>query len=91
MEYIELPKFAKWFHQDFGVLFKNTDEGVNEYFQGLDKQRKEKLSIEARTFLASYPGKHHHSLKKPWLRLGAQWWNKKEMPAILKSLSQENS
>ena len=76
----ELVKFAKWFHQDFGVLFGSLEKGTNEYLSALSDSQKNELFKEIGEMLKKYPGKDHKGLKSAWLKLGAQWWRNDEMP-----------
>jgi len=86
----ELEKFAKWFHQDFGVIFENCEVGTKEYLSSLDENRKKTLSNDISRLLKEYPGKNNKGLKNAWLRLGAQWWSEKESPLMLKKLASRN-
>lgn len=87
MSNTELPNFASWFHQDFGVIFDNFDDGVDRYIGGLSENRKAVLASELRELLNQYPGKSSKGLKNAWIRLGAQWWDKEKMPKLLHELS----
>ena len=83
----ELEKFAKWFHQDFGVLYETAEHGAKDYLNNLSNDQKEKLFYEIEALLNQYPGKDTKALKNAWIRLGAEWWNKNEMPELLQRLS----
>ena len=87
MSYIELQKFAKWFHQDFGVIYESFDNGANEYLEALTEKQRTCLSKEIGDFLKKYPGKDHKALKNAWFKLGAQWWSKEELLNLFKILS----
>jgi len=87
MQYLELQKFAKWFHQDFGVIFESVESGANEYLEALTEKQRISLSKEIGDFLKKYPGKDHKALKNAWLKLGAQWWSKEELIILFKMLS----
>jgi hypothetical protein len=67
-----LEAFARWFHQDFFLLFPNIEAGGAEYLKQLkDSERKEVLlALEA--LLAEYPGKSEMGLRNAWCKLGAQ-------------------
>ncbi len=87
MKYSELENFAKWFHQDFGVLFQNAEEGTNEYLKIISSKQKNILSVEIKQLLKEHPGKDHKGLKNAWAKLGAQWWSNKDLPLILNALA----
>jgi hypothetical protein len=87
MPYHELKKFALWFHQDFEVLFNNTEVGANAYLKALTENEFNALSTEIAEFLKEHPGKDHKGLKNAWLRLGAQWWHRQELPALFEKLA----
>jgi len=83
----EISKFASWFHQDYGVLYKNPEIGVDDYLNTLTQDQQQKLFLEINDLLKEFHGKDHKGLKNAWLRLGAQWWNKEQMPKILNNLA----
>jgi len=87
MKYAELSKFASWFHQDYGVLYKNPKLGVDDYLNSLAQDQQKKLFLEINDLLKEYYGKENTGLKNAWLRLGAQWWNKDQVPKILNNLA----
>lgn len=80
---LEIEKFASWFHQDYGLVFDQADDGVKAYLANLSDGRKRELAIEVSVLLKRYAGMDHKGLKNAWLRLGAQWWSAKEIPEIL--------
>jgi len=82
----ELENFASWFHQDFGVIFENIEEGTEAYIGMLSPERKRVLVSELGKLLREYPGKENKGLKNAWIRLGGQWWDREKSPKILKSL-----
>ncbi len=73
----ELQKFASHFHQDFELLFSGANEGASEYFQNLSKDQKQILKIELNELIEEYPGEKQKGLNSAWLKLGAQWWDKR--------------
>ena len=87
MQNEELKKFALWFHLDFGVLFESAELGAKDYLNNLSDHQKDKLCLEIGALLNECQGKDKKSLKNAWIRLGAQWWSKNEMPQLLKSLA----
>lgn len=91
MSRFESNKFALWFHQDFGLTFKDVNTGVDLYLEQLTSQRKYNLSSELDSLLAEFPGKDSKGLKNAWLRLGAQWWDKDKMPIILAELAKTHT
>ncbi len=86
MQNTELEEFAKWFHQDFGVLFESIELGAETYLNTLQPERKKILISEIRQLLVDYPGKSNKGLKNAWLRLGAQWWDREKSPLLLKGM-----
>jgi len=91
MSSFELNKFAVWFHQDFGLTFENVNIGVDVYLGQISPQSKYNLSCELDSLLAEFPGKDSKGLKNAWLRLGAQWWDKDEMPTLLAELAKTHN
>jgi len=87
MAYNELENFAKYFHQDFGVLFESAETGANEYLEALTLHQRNVLTNEIAAFIKDNVGKDLKSLKNAWFKLGAQWWSKEELPILLKQLS----
>ncbi|MCU7845081.1 MAG: hypothetical protein KZQ93_14725 [Candidatus Thiodiazotropha sp. (ex Monitilora ramsayi)] len=87
MPHKELKKFAQWFNQDFEILFESTEDGVNTYLNSLSESELNTLAIEIDQFLQEHPGKDCKGLKNAWIKLGAQWWDKKELPQIFYRLT----
>ncbi len=87
MIYRELKEFAIWFNQDFDLLHKDTESGVEAYLGSISNSRRNNLGKEITEFLKEHPGKDHKGLKNAWLRLGAQWWSQNELPTIFKDLA----
>ncbi len=54
MPQAELVKFAKWFHQDFRVLFGSLEQGTNEYLSALSESQKNELIEEIGEMLKKY-------------------------------------
>ncbi len=90
MEQTELKKLACFFHQDFGFLFDSVEEGMNTYWHSLSIESKKVLSVEISNFLNEHNGKNHQSKKNAWFRLGAQWWDKKQIVPVLERLANLN-
>jgi hypothetical protein len=42
----EIESFARWFHEDFGLVFADADEGAREYFEMLSTNRRRVLRNE---------------------------------------------
>jgi len=82
----ELQRFARWFHQDFGLMFNDVACGTEVYLASLSPEQKRRLLVEVGVLLESYPRKENKGLKSAWLKLGAQWWHPIELPLILKRL-----
>lgn len=82
----ELKKFAQWFNQDFEVLFDSTEDGVNAYLNSLSVSELNALAVEIDQFQKEHPGKDRKGLKNAWIKLGAQWWSKHELPQIFDRL-----
>jgi CdiI immunity protein len=72
----ELRLFARYFHQDFGLVFSDVEVGAAEYFKTLSLERKLKLRQELEAILAEFPGMDDIGLKNAWHRAGAQFWPK---------------
>lgn len=68
----EVERFAKWFHQDFYVIFSQITDGVDAYISGLDSAQKRTLKLELLSLLKDNPGKEQKGLRNAWRRLGAQ-------------------
>ena len=73
---LEVEKFARWFHQDFGVLFADVETGVATYIHSLDGEQKKALKLELTELLDDFPGKDEKGLRNAWARYGAHWWDR---------------
>ena len=82
----ELQLFAKWFHQDFVVVFDSLEEGAEIYLKQLSAIRYKKLISELQSFLLEHSGKNHRSKRNAWFKLGAQWFDNKTLPLYLEGL-----
>jgi hypothetical protein len=69
----ELERFARWFHQDFGVERPGVDEFALAYFRSLSVQRRRALGSELGALLKHWPGRNGRGLRNAWVRLGANW------------------
>jgi hypothetical protein len=72
-----LIRFASIFHQDFGFLNCDPDEMAQGFFRSLSIEEKASLRKELFELLDENPGKKQKGLHNAWLRLGAQWWDRK--------------
>lgn len=72
----ELQCFARWFHQDFKLLFDNATLGAEAYIETLGQSRRQELKRELRQLLDEYRGVRGRGLEKAWFRVGAQWWDR---------------
>jgi hypothetical protein len=68
----ELEHFAKWFHQDWGVLFPTFVAAANAYVRQLSAERKRTLHRELTAFLDEHASATRSGLLRWWLKLGAQ-------------------
>ena len=73
----ELIKFASFFHQDFELLFNDANEGASEYFRTLTEIQKSYLKTQLKNLIEEFPGKQQKGLHSAWIKLGAQWWDKR--------------
>jgi hypothetical protein len=69
-----ITKIAKFFHQDFGLLFNSVDEGLSIYVSSLDKNGMRLLSRELSIALEAR--KSQVAFKRFLLSQGAQWSTK---------------
>ena len=72
----ELEELARFFHQDFGVLFASVGEGATTHFRSLSSKRRLALRSELLALLAEHPGKSERGLLNAWHRLGAEHWRR---------------
>jgi hypothetical protein len=72
-----LKRFVRIFHQDFGLLNCDADEMALGFFRSLSIEEKASLKKDFLELLDEYPGKKQKGLRNAWLRLGAQWWDRK--------------
>lgn len=72
-----LKRFVRFFHQDFGLLNCDPDEIALGFFRLLSIEEKVSLKKGFLELLDENPGKKQKGLRKAWLRLGAQWWDRK--------------
>ena len=72
-----LIDFAMFFHQDFGIQFKRTEDGIDEYLSYLSKAQKTELKIAIEKFVESLPVRSQRGLKNAWIKLGACYWDKR--------------
>lgn len=78
MKVIPTPKlsplevFARWFHQDFFLLFPNVEAGGAEYLKQLKESERKDLLLALEALLAEHPGKSEKGLRNAWRKLGAQ-------------------
>ncbi|MBU3006010.1 hypothetical protein [Paraglaciecola arctica] len=86
----ELERFARWFHQDFGVIYASSKEGAQVYLSTLDSKNRDKLASEISQLFIQNPGKDFKGLKNAWLRMGAQWWDSSTVPELLVSICNGN-
>jgi hypothetical protein len=70
----EINQFARWFHQDWKLVFKDFPSGVALYVDNLSAERRVLLAGELRQFLDEHDGLSAEALRKKWLDLGAQAW-----------------
>jgi hypothetical protein len=74
----EIERFAEWFNQDFGILFSSIEEGSQEYFRTLTLNQKASLKKDLKKLIDEFPGNSKKGILNAWIRLGAQWWDKKQ-------------
>ena len=70
----ELEKFAKWFHQDWKLVYSDFYVGARMYFSSLSLERKHELRRELREFVEAHRDKSQSAWLASWLRAGAQGW-----------------
>jgi hypothetical protein len=68
----ELEQFARWFHQDWGILFPSFEEAAHKYLSQLSRERRTVLRKELSRFLETHAGATRGGMKRWWLKLGAQ-------------------
>ncbi|MDB5973666.1 MAG: hypothetical protein JWR07_426 [Nevskia sp.] len=70
----ELQEFARWFHQDWQLMYRDFYLGANEYLYGLPGARRKILKAEFGKFLKDNEGATSKKLRGEWFKLGAQAW-----------------
>jgi hypothetical protein len=70
----ELQRFARWFHQDWKLVYPTFKAGAALYLSGLSADRREALSRQLRRFLEEHAGASEQDLRQHWMNLGAQAW-----------------
>jgi hypothetical protein len=68
-----LWQFSNSFHQDYGLLGKDFRAGAAMFIEGLTPAQRKVLRVELSTFLAKHEDLPPNSLKRVWMKLGAQW------------------
>jgi hypothetical protein len=82
-----IREIAKFFHQDFGLLFSSVDEGLSIYVTALDANDVRLLKRELAIALETH--KSQEAFKNFLLSQGAQWSTKSirdDFIALLRSL-----
>jgi hypothetical protein len=69
----ELDQFIGSFHQDYGLEFKDFHSGAAMHVEGLSPDRRKSLRAELSAFLAKHKELPPNSLKRVWMKSGAQW------------------
>jgi len=69
-----LKEFARWFHQDFFLLFSDVQSGGAVFISNLSPSQRRSLHEELSAFLVSNEGSSEKALRRAWLKLGAQAW-----------------
>ena len=69
-----LEQLARFFHQDFFVLFSDVQSGYAAYVSNLSPSQRRSLHEELSAFLTSHEGSSERALRRAWLNLGAQAW-----------------
>jgi hypothetical protein len=72
-----LGQFVRWFHQDYGLLFDDFRTGAFNYAQGLGSEDRQALRLELLAFLKKHEDVPVNSLRRIWIKAGAQWCPKR--------------
>jgi hypothetical protein len=73
----ELPGFARWFSQDWDLMWESLDALAVSYFDSLSRERRIKLSAEISDFLSRYEGRDTE-LERAWIEMGGEAWDDQE-------------
>jgi hypothetical protein len=69
-----LENFARWFHQDFFVIFPEIHVGGAAYLSQLSRAQRRSLREELAAFLARHEGGSEKALRRARFKLGADAW-----------------
>ena len=81
----ELERFARWFHQDFDVMFGSPDEGAEAFVRALNAEQRAELKRGLNKLLNDNPGRRAKGLRNEWYRLGAQYLPSKDLRATIEN------
>lgn len=72
-----LNQFIGWFHQDYGLLFEDFRTGAANYAENLGPEGRMALRSELLAFLKEHEDVPPGSLRRLWIKAGAQWCPKR--------------
>ncbi len=75
-EATELQKFARWFHQDHSLIFDDFRSGAEIYLESLRADRRMLLRSQLENFLVQHERATTAAMRKAWLALGAEAWDR---------------
>ena len=73
----ELQKFARWFHQDYSLIFDDFHAGAAMYLEKLSDANRALLRSQLASFLVSHQHDTTSAVRKAWFALGAEAWDHK--------------